>query len=365
MTQTTIRGFQLRDASLPRTKLDPAFEGQIASIEANIASIFNTMSTDAERMAAVEALTTAFQSADGTLQGMITTLVNATKAGAGLEADGSFALPAGQNFLTGATSLKGALGLLDAALKIEQGARIAADAALQTNIQAIIDAGGAQAAADLAAEVTAREAADAAQATALANEVAARTAADADLQQQVTNEVAARTALNTTLNTSIANEATARTEAVSSEAATRAAADTALQNAIDAEALARTNADAVHTASIAGEVTDRIAAVTAEATARAAADTLLDGRVVALESASVNNLTYAKVVTREVPVGVIDGVNKVFSIANDPVANTEQVFYNGQLLEAGAGADYTISGKDITLSFEPIGTDRIRVSYFR
>lgn len=318
MTQTTIRGFQLRDASLPRTKLDPAFEGQIASIEANIASIFNTMSTDAERMAAVEALTIAFQSADGTLQGMITTLVNATKAGAGLEADGSFALPAGQNFLTGATSLKGALGLLDAALKTEADARAAADADLQTNIQAIINAGGAQAAADLAAEVTAREAADAANATAIANEVAARTAADADLQ-----------------------------------------------SVIDAEALARTTADAVHTASIADEVAARTAADTAEATARIAGDDALDARVNTLEKATTNQMTYANNIKRETPVGLINGVNTLFTLAFYPVLDTEEVFVNGQLQDQGATADYTINGKEITLTYALEGTDKIRVNYFR
>lgn len=365
MSFTTIRGMQLRDATLPRSKIDAAFESQLAGIEANIVSIFNTMSTDAERMAAVDALTVAFQNADGTLQGMITTMVNQTKAGAGLEADGSFVLPVGQNFLTGASTLKAAIGLLDAALKTEQTARIAADAALQTSIQAIVDAGATQTSADLATETAARIAGDSANATAIANEVTARQTADADLQTQINNEVTARTALNTTLSTSIANEANARTQAVSDEATARAAADTALQNALDAESLARTNADTVLTAAVTAEVSNRIDAVSNEAAARSAADTALDGRVSVLETSSASNLTYSKVVRREIPAGVIDGVNKLFTLAYTPVADTEEVFYNGQLLEPGATADYTISGKDITLSFEPLGTDRIRVSYFR
>jgi hypothetical protein len=356
---------QLRDASIGRGKIDAAFETSLAQIEANITSIFNTMSTDAERMAAVDALTTAFQNADGTLQGMITSMVNATRAGAGLQSDGTLVLPVGHNFLTGATTLKAAIGLLDAALKTEEGARIAADAALQANITAIVNAGGASAAADLAAETAARIAADAALTTAVNNEVTARTAADTDLQTQITNEVTARTALNTTLSPAIADEASARTAAVSAEATTRAAADTVLQNALDAEALARTTADAGHTAAINAEVTDRIAAVSAEATTRAAADTALSGRVTTLENATASQLTYSKVVTRETPAGVIDGVNAVFEVAFDMVAGTETVYYNGQLMEPGVGNDYTIAGKEITFTFAPVGTDRVRVSYFR
>lgn len=365
MSLTTIRGIQLRDASIPRTKIDPAFEASLALIESNIASIFNTMSTDQERMDAIAAVTAAWQAADGSLQTMITNMVNATKAGAGLEADGSLVLPVGQNYLTGATTLKAAIGLLDAALLTEATARAAADTALQANIQTIIDAGGAQAAADLATETAARIAADTANATAIANEVAARTAADADLQQQITNEVDARTALNTTLSTAIANEATARTAADSAESAARAAADTVLQNSIDAEALARTTADAIHTASIADEVTARTAADAAEAAARLAGDAALDTRVDVLEAATASQLTYAKVIKREVPVGLINGVNVLFTLAFDPVPGTEEVFVNGVLQDEGATADYTINGKEITLATVLEGTDKVRVSYFR
>lgn len=365
MTQTTIRGMQLRDASIARGKIDTAFETTIAGFETAIADIYSTMSTDSERMAAISALTTAFESADGTLSGALTALVTATRAGAGLESDGSFVLPVGQNYLTGATSLKGSIGLLDAAIKTEESARIAADAALQSSIQAVIDAGGAQAAADLAQEVLDRIAGDAANATAISSEASTRAAADSSLQTQIDNEVAARAALNSTLSTAIADEASARTAAVSAEATTRAAADTVLQNAIDAEALARSNADVDQAAALSTETSDRIAADSAESTARAAAVTALDGRVTTLETATSSGLTYAKVVKREVPTGSVDGVNVLFTVANDMVAGTEEVFYNGQLMEPGVGADYTISGKDITLSFAPVGTDRVRVSYFR
>lgn len=364
---TTIRGQQLRDATVSRGKIDAAFEASLAAIEANITQIFDTMSTDAERLAAIEAVNAAWQAADGSLQAMITSMVNATKLGAGLEADGTLDLGEGYNFINGgnSASLKAGLITLDTALKAEQDARVAAVNTLQTNLQAVIDSGATSTQAALAAETAARIAADEALQGAIATEAAARTAADEDLQTQIDNEVQARTDLNTTLSTAIANEANARTAAVSAEATTRAAADTALQNAIDAEALARTNADAAHTAAIAQEVADRTAADSAEAATRAAADAALDTRVQALEDATATTLTYDKYITREAPAGAVDGINQDFTLAYTPVAGKEQVFYNGQLLEPGVAADYTINDKVITLAFAPVGTDRVRVSYFR
>lgn len=364
MSSTQIRGLQLRLGTLGRDRIDSAFESSLAAIEANITSIFSTMSTDSERMAAVEALTLAFQTADGTLQGTITALVNATRAGAGLEADGSLVL-GDTNYLTGAASLKAAALALDAALKLEADARIAADAALTTAIEGQSAAAAAAAAADLAAAVAAQLVTDTAQDAALAAESAARVAGDADLQTQVSNEVTARTLLNTTLSTAIADASAAATAANSAEATTRAAADTVLQSNIDAEALARTTADGVHTASISQEVADRSAADAAEAVARAAGDAALDGRVVTLETAALTNLTYDKLVVRETPVGVIDGVNAVFTIANTPYAGSETVFLNGMMLEPGAGNDYELVGKDITLAAAPLTGDRVKVSYFR
>lgn len=364
MSSTQIRGLQLRLATLGRDRIDAAFEASLAAIEGNITSIFNTMSTDAERMAAVEALTTAFQNADGTLQGAITALVNATRVGAGLEADGTF-VPGTSNYLGSAASIKAAVLALDSALKTEADARIAGDAALQASITALTSAGAGEAAANLAAAVAAQAVTDAAQDAALAAEVSDREAADADLQTQISNEVSARALLNTTLSNAIAQGDAAATAANSAEATTRAAADTQLQANIDAEALARTSADAIHTAAISTEETARVAGDNAEATARAAADAALDARVDVLEGAVVGNLTYDKLVTRETPVGAIDGTNNVFTLANTPYAGTETVFLNGLMLEPGASNDYELVGTEITLAAAPLTGDRVKVSYFR
>ena len=69
-------------------------------------------------------------------------------------------------------------------------------------------------------------------------------------------------------------------------------------------------------------------------------------------------------VCREVPVGSINGSNTVFTIANVPTPNSEQVFLNGILLNSGVGNDYTISGTTITFSVPPLVEDFVLVNYF-
>lgn len=367
MSVTQVRGLQMRLASLGRDRIDPAFEASLALIESNIANIFSTMSTDAERMAALAALTDAFQNADATLQSAITDMVNATRVGAGLESDGSLVLPVGHNFLTGATSLKGAIGLLDAALKTEKGARLSDVAALQTQITDMAASGASTAAADLAAAMSTQKLVDSLQNGALTAEVLRAQTAESDLTGQITDEVNARTALNETLSTSIANNATAASAAVSAEATRAAAAETVLQNNIDAEALARTTADGIHTAAISQAGTTAAAAVAAEATRAGAAEVALDTRVLVLESAVASQLSYDSRVTRETPVGSIDGVNVDFVLANVPSVGSEEVYLNGLLQDEGATNDYTIVADTITfnVAVTPQVGDKIRVSYFR
>ena len=76
-------------------------------------------------------------------------------------------------------------------------------------------------------------------------------------------------------------------------------------------------------------------------------------------------LTAANIVTRETPSGLVNGSNTTFTLANTPIAGTEEVFINGLLMEPGAGNDYTISGAVITTLFTLQAGDKIRVSYFK
>lgn len=82
-----------------------------------------------------------------------------------------------------------------------------------------------------------------------------------------------------------------------------------------------------------------------------------------VDNAISSFLTGANFVVRETPSGAIDGVNTTYTLANTPVAGTENVFLNGLLQEPAAGNDYTISGATITYLTAPLVGDRIRVSY--
>lgn len=63
--------------------------------------------------------------------------------------------------------------------------------------------------------------------------------------------------------------------------------------------------------------------------------------------------------------GVIDGSNKVFTLAHVPNAGSDHVYFNGMLLEQGATEDYTLSGAVITFSddYTPTTLDKFCVSY--
>jgi hypothetical protein len=80
---------------------------------------------------------------------------------------------------------------------------------------------------------------------------------------------------------------------------------------------------------------------------------------------NANVLRTTRFVRSETPAGTVDGVNVTYTLANTPVVGTEMVFVNGQLQDAGAGNDYTISGTAITMLYVLSGTDKIRVSYWK
>ena len=125
MAQTYINSGQLLNGSITADKLSTAVQtalsqvgsnatdiasltSQLTAVAANLQTVSDIMSTDQERIDAIAAVTSAFNSADSTLQSAITSLVTATKTGAGLESDGALSLtgvPAGLS--TTATSLKG------------------------------------------------------------------------------------------------------------------------------------------------------------------------------------------------------------------------------------------------------------------
>lgn len=91
------------------------------------------------------------------------------------------------------------------------------------------------------------------------------------------------------------------------------------------------------------------------ALSKIAGGTQLNNRVTDLESDAF--------VTREVPSGSVNGSNVTFTLANTPVAGSEQVYLNGLLQDPGAGNSYTIAGGVITFLSAPLSGDEIHVSY--
>lgn len=68
-------------------------------------------------------------------------------------------------------------------------------------------------------------------------------------------------------------------------------------------------------------------------------------------------------INRESVSGVKDGQNVTFNLLNTPTLGTEQIFLNGALLNAGANADYVISGSIITMTVAPQSGDIILANY--
>lgn len=83
----------------------------------------------------------------------------------------------------------------------------------------------------------------------------------------------------------------------------------------------------------------------------------------AVRKADLDAATAGTVVTREQPVGSINGTNTSFTLANTPNLGTEQVFLNGALLNSGANSDYVVNGSTLTLTLPPQSGDVILVNY--
>lgn len=68
-------------------------------------------------------------------------------------------------------------------------------------------------------------------------------------------------------------------------------------------------------------------------------------------------------IDREIPSGVIDGVNKIFILSQTPELESEHIFLNGLLQDSGETEDYIISGNTITFIDAPLEGSKIRCSY--
>jgi len=68
-------------------------------------------------------------------------------------------------------------------------------------------------------------------------------------------------------------------------------------------------------------------------------------------------------IDREIPSGIVDGVNKLFILTETPNLQSEHLFLNGLLQDPGETEDYVISGNTITFMDSPMEGSKIRCSY--
>ena len=70
-----------------------------------------------------------------------------------------------------------------------------------------------------------------------------------------------------------------------------------------------------------------------------------------------------KIIKNEVPIGVLNGINPIFTTINSLVANSEDLYVNGNKMKKPD--DYNISGQIITLTFSPQSTETILINYIK
>jgi hypothetical protein len=98
-------------------------------------------------------------------------------------------------------------------------------------------------------------------------------------------------------------------------------------------------------------------------------DGILDEHLIEFSSGQSNASggVLTDIVLNEVPTGILDGVNKSFSLASTPSSPASVMLWvNGQLMTQGTNRDYTVSGRSITfLPFAPSSDDILVTMYTR
>ena len=68
-------------------------------------------------------------------------------------------------------------------------------------------------------------------------------------------------------------------------------------------------------------------------------------------------------VDKEIPYGVIEGINQTFILNSTPIPNSEHLYLNGLLQEEGVNEDYVIVNDTIIFNDPPLIGMKIRCSY--
>ena len=77
------------------------------------------------------------------------------------------------------------------------------------------------------------------------------------------------------------------------------------------------------------------------------------------------DLTRVRFVDKEVPSGFVDGENRVYNLAYNPIPGSEHLYLNGLLQESGLDNDYTIVDSTITFYDSPMEDMVLKCSYRR
>jgi hypothetical protein len=77
------------------------------------------------------------------------------------------------------------------------------------------------------------------------------------------------------------------------------------------------------------------------------------------------DLTRVRFVDKEIPGGLINGENNVYTLAYTPIPGSEHLYLNGLLQESGLDNDYTIVDSTITFYDSPMEDMVLKCSYRR
>jgi len=77
------------------------------------------------------------------------------------------------------------------------------------------------------------------------------------------------------------------------------------------------------------------------------------------------DLTRVRYVDKEVPTGLINGENNVFTLGYNPIPGSEHLYLNGLLQDSGVDNDYTIVDSTITFYEAPMEGMTLKCSYRR
>ena len=143
MAFNKLKGFQIDAKAISLAHLADEVTAKFTGWDTGIQNILDAMSTDAERIAAIAALTEEMQNADTGLSDAMSALATKISTAVGLNADHTYKAEAGANYIASATSTHDATVKLDTQVKANADA-IAAEVtratAKEAELQAAIDA---------------------------------------------------------------------------------------------------------------------------------------------------------------------------------------------------------------------------------